>query len=187
MEKKNKDKQEPFLVYFFFLTSLVILASVLRGIRFSIDVYSISYSVFVYPFIFLVLNYITRKYGYYKALQTIFISATIMIMFIVLTEAMFGKEIHVLIHLGLITSYILSSFVNLVIYYFLFMNTNIPKVTLFTNYLFAIIISEIVYLVLSLNGVLVGDFWMVFTLEVGIQSIFAFIFTIYENDKKLYS
>ena len=67
------------------------------------------------------------------------------------------------------------------------MNTTVPKITLFTNYLFAIMVNEIIYLLLSFNNVLANDFWMVYMLEVGIESILAFIFTIYEQDKKLYS
>ena len=185
-KKKQKQLEEPFWIYLFFLTSLAIFSSVLRGIKFDLDLYSISVSVFAYPMIFYISNIITRKYGYNKSLEAIFISATIMILFMLISGVLFNKDINTLTYLGLFTSYLISSFLNLVIYYFLFMNTTLPKITLFTNYLFAIIVSEMIYLVLTLNGVLANDFWMVLLLEVGIQSIFAFVFTIYEQ-KKLYS
>ncbi len=180
-KKKQKQLEEPFWIYLFFLTSLAIFSSVLRGIKFDLDLYSISVSVFAYPMIFYISNIITRKYGYNKSLEAIFISATIMILFMLISGVLFNKDINTLTYLGLFTSYLISSFLNLVIYYFLFMNTTLPKITLFTNYLFAIIVSEMIYLVLTLNGVLANDFWMVLLLEVGIQSIFAFVFTIYEQ------
>ena len=186
-KKKQKQIEEPFWIYLFFLTSLAIFSSVLRGIKFDIDIYSISVCVFIYPMIFYILNVMTRKYGYHRSLEAIFISATIMILFMLISGFIFNKDIDTLTYLGLFTSYLLSSFLNLIIYYFLFMNTTVPKITLFTNYLFSIIVSEMVYLVLTLNGVLADDFWMVLLLEVGIQSIFAFIFTLYDQTKKLYS
>ncbi len=185
---KSKNKQtEPYWTYLFFLTSLAIFVSVLRGIKFDIDEYSISLTVAIYPMVFYILNAITKKFGYNKALESIFISGTIMILFMVTTGFLFNKDITTLTYLGLFASYLVSCFINLIIYYFLYMNTNIPKITLFANYLFAVMVNEIIYLLLSFNGTLAGDFWMVYLLEVGIQSILAFIFTIYENDKKLYS
>ena len=187
MTKKKNKTQEPYFVYIFFLTSLAIFVSVLRGIKFDIDMYSISLTVFIYPMVFYILNGITRKYGYNKALESIFISSAIMILFMVITGFIFNKDIDALTYLGLFASYLVSCFLNLVIYYFLYMNTTVPKITLFTNYLFVIMVNEIIYLLLSFNNVLANDFWMVYMLEVGIQSILAFIFTIYEQDKKLYS
>ena len=88
MTKKKKKTQEPYFVYIFFLTSLAIFVSVLRGIKFDIDMYSISLTVFIYPMVFYILNGITRKFGYNKALESIFISSVIMILFMVTTGFM---------------------------------------------------------------------------------------------------
>ena len=89
----------------------------------------------------------------------------------VLTESLFGKEIDVLVHLGLIGSYIISSFINLIVYYFLFMNTNIPKVTLFTNYLFSLIINYMFYTLIYLNKVALNNFWKGYLITLIIQAV----------------
>lgn len=186
-KRKKVEEQESLSIYIFFLTALAIFVSVLRGITMDIDVYSISLSAFIYPVVFYVLNMITKKFGYHKGLEAMFISAGVMILFMLGSGFIFHKEITIMTYLGFFVSYVSSCFIDLIIYYYLFMNTVVPKIALFTNYLFVVMVNELIYLTFSLNGVLANDFWIVFVLEVGIQSVLAFIFTIYDHSKELYS
>ncbi len=186
-KRKKAVEQESLSIYVFFLTALAIFVNVLRGISIDIDLYSVSLCVFLYPVVFYVLNMIIKKFGYHKGLEAMFISAGVMILFMIISGFIFHKEITIMTYLGFVVSYISSCFIDLIIYYYLFMNTVVPKIALFTNYLFVVMINEIVYLTFTLNGVLANDFWMVFVLEVGIQSIIAFILTIYDHSKELYS
>lgn len=181
--KKKQKEVEPVAVYIFLLTATVILSSVLRGIYFDIKPFSISYTVILFPAIFYVLILIIRKYGYKEALSGIFISTFSLLIFILLSDFIFQKDMGIITITGLIISSFVSQFIFLVIYYYLFINTKIPWIVLFTNYVFAIVIADIIYLVFSLNRVLSDDFWMVFAIEVGIQSFFGMLFTLLEKNK----
>ena len=147
-----------------------------------IDSFYISYAILLYPAIFFVLNIVTKKYGYHLALCSLFISSFAMIIFVCLSNLIFGIDINFMTILGLFFSSFVSQFINLVIYYYLLINTTMPSILLFTNYIFAIMISTFIYLIFSLNRILVDDFFIICMFEIFIQAIIALIFTLYDKE-----
>lgn len=183
---KSKRKEaiyEDCWMYILLLTTLVILLESLKSYMFRIgDVY-LTYSVFLLPFVYLLANYITKKYDYKKTVAAIAISGVMSVCFVAVMSFALGKQLMLSSLSGQFCGYVISQFVNLMIYTFLLNNTRCPWILIFLTYLFSLIIYYMFYTLIYLNMIVLDNFWKGYFITLAIQSIVCIIIT--TIDKKI--
>lgn len=173
--KKKKKKDEIIYndcwMYILLLTTLVILIESLKSYNFKIFGVYLTYSVFLLPLVYFLANYITKKYDYKKTIAAISISGVISVCFPVVMAFAMGKTITLSSLSGEFCAYIVSQFVNLTIYIFLLNNTKSPRIMIFLNYMFALIVYYMFYTLIYLNLIVLDNFWEGYLLTLVIQFI----------------
>ena len=124
--KRQKDTYDDSWMYILLLTTLIILIESLKNYTFISNNVSITYSIFLLPFIYLITNYITKKYGYRKSIVAISISGVSLVLFVSIMAFSMGGRLDFSNISGQFCGYVVSQFVNLTIYIFLLENTNSP-------------------------------------------------------------
>lgn len=185
---KSKRKKEEYYndcwMYILLLTTLVILLESLKSYMFRIgDVY-LTYSIFLLPLVYLIANYITKKYDYKKTVAAISISGVMSVCFVAVMSFALGKQLMLSNLSGQFCGYVISQFVNLMIYTFLLNNTKSPSVLVFLTYLFSLIIFYMFYTLIYLNMIILDNFWEGYLLTLGIQFIICIPLTILDKNIK---
>lgn len=168
---KTKQKYNDCWMYILLLSTLVILTESVKTFNFSLFKVEMTVAIFLIPFIFAITNYITKKYGFRRALNGIIISAVSMILFIVLMCFAIGTEMNFSALSGGLIGYLISQIVNTMIYKFLLTNTNSPYILVVLNYIFAYIVFYMVYTIIHLDMIILDTFWISYFIVLAIQSI----------------
>lgn len=175
MPKKKVSKKEQIKndssMFVMLLATMSILAVALRDYYFNIKSISITFSIFVIPFILFISNYITKKYGFKISLQGIFISALIIVTFLVLMKDLTNQQVILLELLGYFFSYFISMFINLAIYYYIILNFENNIILTYINYIFSLIINHLMYLIFLHNMIMTNKFWQGYFISIIIESI----------------
>lgn len=170
VSKKEQIKNDSFM-FVMLLATMSILAVALRDYYFNIKSISITFSIFVIPFILFISNYITKKYGFKISLQGIFISALIIVTFLVLMKDLTNQQVILLELLGYFFSYFISMFINLAIYYYIILNFENNIILTYINYIFSLIINHLMYLIFLHNMIMTNKFWQRYFISIIIESI----------------
>ena len=181
--KKRRDIYSDSWIYILLLTTLVILIESLKTYTFTINQISITYSIFLLPLIYLITNYITKKYDYKKSIVAISISGVSVVLFVLIMNFALGKTMDFSNISGQFCGYVISQFVNLTIYKFLLNNTDSPFFLVFLNYLFSLIVFYMFYTLIYLNMLVLDDFWTGYFMVLDIQVVICFVLSII--DKKI--
>ena len=158
-------------MYILLLSTLVILAESLKTYNFQIKGINLTYAVFILPFIYMVTNYITKKYGFRRTLIAIAISAISLISFILLMNFAIGRTFDISNIVGGLLGYLISQMVNTIIYKFLLVNTNSPYLLIVLNYIFTYIVFYMLYTIVYINIIITDTFWTSYFITLGIQTI----------------
>ena len=158
-------------IYVLLLTTLTILIQSLKSYKFAIMGCYISYNIFLIPGIYFLSNYICKKYDYKKSIASIAISGVIFVGFMVTMEFAMGRGLVLSNLIGDFCGYVVSQFVNLMIYVFLLNNTRSPYSLVFLNYLFSIILYYMIYTLIYLNLVIQDGYWLRYFITIGIEFI----------------
>lgn len=181
--KKQKEVYDDSWMYILLLTTLIILIESLKNYTFITNNVSITYSIFLLPFIYLITNYITKKYGYRKSIVAISISGVSLVLFVAIMAFSMGGRIDFSNISGQFCGYVVSQFVNLTIYTFLLENTNSPFFLIYLEYLFSLIVFYMFYILIYLEMLIVDNFWLGYFTVFGIQMILCLPLSII--DKKI--
>ena len=168
-KKEIEDNYQDCWIYILLLTTLTILIQSVKSYQFTIMGCNISYNILLIPGIYLLSNYICKKYDYKKAIAAIAISGVIFVGFMVTMEFILGRGLVLSNLVGDFCGYVVSQFVNLMIYVFLLNNTKSPYILLLLNYLFAIIIFYMIYTLIYLDLVIVDGYWLKYFITMGIE------------------
>ena len=122
-KKQLEESYDDCWIYILLLTTLTILIQSVKSYKFTIMGSLISYNVFLIPGIYFLSNYICKKYDYKKAIAAIAISGVIFVGFMVTMEFALGRGLVLYSLIGDFSGYVVSQFVNLMIYVFLLNNT----------------------------------------------------------------
>ena len=170
---RRKRKEDPIYndcwMYILLLTTLVILLESLKSYTFKIHGIYLSYSLFLLPLVYLLANYITKKYDYKKTVAAIAISGVMSVCFVAVMSFALGKQLMLSSLSGEFCAYVVSQFVNLTIYLFLLNNTKTPIVLIFVNYLFSLIVYYMFYTLIYLNMIILDNFWDGYLITLVIQ------------------
>ena len=168
-KKKQEELYDDSWLYILLLTTLSILLESLKTYKFQLMGVSISYAIILLPIVYLLVNYITKKYDYKKAVAAISISAVISVCFMAIVSFALGKNLILTSLTGEFCGYVVSQFVNLTIYNFLLNNTKSPTLLILFNYLFSVIIFILLYTLINLGNMNLDSFWTKYFLMVCIS------------------
>ena len=156
-------------IYILLLTTLTILIQSVKSYKFAFMGSNISYNVFLIPGIYFLTNYICKKYDYKKAIAGVAISGVIFVGFMVVMEFALGRGLVLSSLVGDFCGYVVSQFVNLMIYYFLLNNTRSPYLLVWINYIFSIIVYYMIYTLIYLNLVIQDGYWAKYFITIGFE------------------
>lgn len=182
-KNKKEEYYQDSWIYIFLLTTLVILIESLKTYSFSFKGFSLSYTIFLLPFTYLISNYITKKYGSKKCILGISISSLFLVIFYITMTFAMAEQIDFNSITGDFCGYIISQLVNLTIYNFLLNNTNSPIYIVYLSYLFSIVIYYLFYTLIYLDMIILDNYWGTYLLTIGIDSLICIPITII--DKKI--
>lgn len=169
--KKEKKSYDDSWLYIFLLATITILLESLKTYTFNIKEINLTYSLLFLPLIYLIANYINKKYNYQKALIGITVSALAFVAFSWIMSFALGKELQLSNISGEFLGYVVSQLINLIIYTFLLNNTKQPTILIFLTYLFSLIVYYLLYTLIYLNMIVTDSFWTGYFITLGIQFI----------------
>ncbi len=172
MSKKiKKEKYNDSWMYILLLSTIVILAESLKSYTFKLLGVNLTYVIFLLPFIFMVTNYITKKYGFRRTLSAIIISTIALLVFVLLMNFAIEKTFNISSISGGLAGYLVSQTVNTMIYKFLLVNTNSPYLLVLLNYVFGYIVFYMLYAIVRMDLVIADTFWLGYFITLLIQTI----------------
>lgn len=170
-KKSKKDSYDDSWMYILLLTTITILAYSLSTYTFKIAGVSLTYSIFLLPVLYLIANYITKKYCCEKAVLAIVISSISIVIFTLIMNFAMGKSTSISVFTGSFCALVVSHLVNLLIYRFLNSNTEAPFLLVLLNYLFALVTFYAFYTLIYLNMIILDDYWLGYFITLVIQTI----------------
>lgn len=166
---KKEKKENDVWVYVLLLTTLVILTESLKTYTFNVASVDLTYSLFLLPMVYLLINIIAKKFDYKRAVAAIAISGVVFVSFSFIA-AYFIEHSYILSRLaGEFCAYVISSLVNLTIYMFLLNNTDSPRLVVVINYLFSLIVYYMIYTLMYLNMLMLDSYWIGYFITLSIQ------------------
>lgn len=184
-KKKNKEElYDDCWMYVLLLTTLTILLESLKTYTFKIAGVKLTYALFLLPFAYFIVNYITKKYDYKKAVASIAISAIVFVSFSAIMSFAVGERLILTSISGEFCGYIVSQFINLTIYMFLLNNTKSPVILVYINYIFALIVYYMFYTLIYINRINLDTYWTGYFITLAFQEIICVPITALDNKIK---
>lgn len=178
-------ENEGWWVYVLLLSTVVMLTQSLKDYTFSFDNVTLTYALFVLPFVYFVTNYITKKYGYEKSVIGISVSGVSLVLFSFIMSFVVGSDFSFYDICGGFCGYVVSQFVNLTIYQFLLVNTNDSFILIFLTYMFAFVVYYLFYTLLYMNLLVFDNYWVSYFSTLIFQGIVCLLLTFFDvNIKK---
>ncbi len=174
MAKKEEIYDDSWL-YSLILITMTIFLEALKKYTFTIFNVNLTYALFLLPVVYLIANYIMKKYGYKKAVVSISISGLALVLFYTLVTVLLKRELLLTNISGEFCGYVISQFANLTIYAFLLNNTKLNYFLVVINYIFALVINYMFYTLIYLNKVVLNNFWKGYLITLLIQTVICFI------------
>lgn len=166
------------------LSTMSILAVALKDYYFQLGNYSITFAIFIFPIIIFVNNYITKKYGFKKSIQSILVASLTIITFMILIKDLVNQPVSLLELFGHFGSYVISMAINLCLYYYIITNFKENVILIYFNYIFSLIIYYLVYLLFLHNLVVTDNLWIQYFISIIIQAVLIIGLVIIDNKIK---
>ena len=181
---KKEKYFEDLWMYILLQITLVILLESLKTYTFNIGGVSLTYSLFLLPFVFLITNIIAKRYDYKKAVASIAFSGVSLVLYVYLMSFALGERLILTSIGGEFSAYVVSQFVNLTIYLFLLNNTKSPFIIVLLNYIFSLIIYYLLYTLINLSVIVLENYWKGYFITLAIQLVICIIMTIIDKKVK---
>lgn len=169
------DAKKLFYSYTFLLCSMVVLFIALNSFKFYIFNGNTNYSIFVLPFLFFLVDAIIKEVGYKSGVQALIISSLVLVLMNIIVDIIFGVDLSILKYVGSLFSYLLSQFINLSIYYYMLGNYSTPYFFVVLNYIFVILVYNMLYMLFVEKLVFSNSFWNIYMIIVAIQILISMI------------
>ena len=182
MKKKLYDDS---WMYILLLTTLIILTESIKGYTFNILDCTITFSIVLIPLMFIITNFITKKYNYKKTIFAISISTICLIAYLSIMCFAIGKEFLISDIIAEVVAYLVSQVVNLILCSFLIYNTKPNVLLIFSVYLLSLIIFYMVYTLINLNTMSLDNYWKIYLIAMGIDGIISIPLAIIDKYIKL--
>ena len=181
--KKKKEPDDSWL-YILLISTVAILGEALKSYTFTIKGITLTYSIFIIPIIYLLTNYITKKYSYTKGVSAICLSTVAFVVFTYAIGYGLGRPVNFLQIGGEVSGYLISQMINLYIYVFLLNNTKSPVILVWLNYLFSLVIFYMFYTLINLSVLVTSSYWSGYFLTLGIQAVVCILLTAIDHKIK---
>ena len=166
--KKNK-KENDVWMYVLLLTTLLILTESLKTYTFKIMGVDLTYSLFLLPVAYFLIDIIAKKFDYKRAIAAIAVSGVVFVSFSFIVAYFIESNLILRSVSGEFCAYVVSAFVNLTIYMFLLNNTESPQVLVLFTYVFSLVVYYMLYTLLYLNMIIFDTYWLGYFLTLSIQ------------------
>ena len=187
MIKKKKEKElfsDDSWMYTLLLSTLLILGESLKTYTFTIKGVELTYTVFIIPILFLITNYITKKYSFERSVSAICLSTVALVLFTYGINYSLSRQVSFL-QIGAETcAYLVSQMVNLYIYIFLLNNTKSPILLVLLNYVFSLIVFYMFYTIINLSIVVTDTYWTGYFITLVMQIIECLVIAFIDNKIK---
>lgn len=167
IEKYNND----IFMLSMLLSVTCVLAVALKAYQFTLFGNTLTFSLFIVPFIIFISNYITKKYGFKTSLFSTFVSTLMIVAFLLLIDNLTNRQASIMEIGGFIVTYFGSMFVNLLIYYYIIVNMTSKSIMICLNYLFTLVLNSFLYLLFFHKLVLSNTLWIELTISFIIEFI----------------
>lgn len=181
--RKKKEPDDSWL-YILLISTVVILGEALKSYTFTIKGITLTYTIFVIPIIYLLTNYITKKYSYTKGVSAICLSTVAFVVFTYAIGYGLGRPVNFLQIGGEVSGYLISQMINLYIYVFLLNNTKSPVILVWLDYLFSLVLFYMFYTLINLSVLVTSSYWSGYFLTLGIQGVESIILTVIDHKIK---
>ena len=180
---KTITKKDYVWVSVLLLSAFMILTESLKNCTFRIENVELTYSLFLLPISFFIVNYIAKKYDYKKAIAAIAISAVMFSCYSGIVSFIFVDSLMIGSIIGEVCSYVLAQLIGLFLYVYIINNTKSRFWLIFCNYIFSLIIFYMIYTLIYLDMVTVDTYWLGYLITMIFQLIMCIILTLL--DKKI--
>ena len=109
--RKKKEPDDSWL-YILLISTVVILGEALKSYTFTIKGITLTYTIFVIPIIYLLTNYITKKYSYTKGVSAICLSTVAFVVFTYAIGYGLGRPVNFLQIGGEVSGYLISQMIS---------------------------------------------------------------------------
>lgn len=167
--------------YAFLLSAAVVFILSLKSFTFNIMGNSISYAIFIIPFLYFLVDLIVKEIGYKPAKIAVLTSTIVVYISSILIDVMFGIKFNILNYFGITFAYFLSQFLNLSIYYYMLDNYKTPLFFVILNMIFSLLVYNMLYMLFATGTVFTNTFWTSYMIVVILQSIICIVLSIIIN------
>ncbi len=178
MRKVEKTINSESWIFMLLLTTTLILMKSVNQFTFYLLDFKISYSVFLLPITYFIVDYIAKKYDYKKAIASIAVSSVIFVCFTSILAFIISNKLLLNTVIGEFFSFVVSQFINLTIYMFLLNNTKEPFILILFNYIFCIMVYYLLYTLIYINVLSFENYWFNYFMSLGIQVGISLLLTI---------
>ena len=181
----NKKLYDDSWMYILLLTTLIILTESIKGYTFNLLGCTITFSIILIPLMFIITNFITKKYNYKKAIFAISISTICLIGYLFIMCFAIGKEFLISDILAEVIAYLVSQTINLILCSFLIYNTKPNVILIFSTYLLSLIMFYMTYTLINLDTMSLDNYWKIYLIAMGIGGIISMPLAIIDKYIKL--
>lgn len=182
MKKKLYDDS---WMYILLLTTLIILTESIKGYTFNLLGCNITFSVILIPLVFIISNFITKKYNHKKTIFAIAVSTLCLIAYLFIMCFAIGKEFIISDIMGEVIAYLVAQTINLILTSFLMYNTKPNIILIFSVYLISLVLFYMTYTLVNLNTMSLDNYWQTYLIAMGINGIICIPLAIIDKYIKL--
>lgn len=165
--------------YTFLLCAACIFVVSLKDFTFSIFQVSISYTIFILPILFFLIDLIIKEIGYKPAGIALLVSTIALYLSSVVVDMLFGVSFSFLNYFGVSFAYLFSQFLNLSIYYYMIDNYKTPLFFVILNLIFSLLVHNMIAMLFSSGMVFTSTFWSNYTLVIILQFIICVVLAVF--------
>ncbi len=170
-EKKRIDEDARSLSFsytFLYIATIIFYVS-LNSFTFYVFDMKFSYNIFILPFIFFLIDVILKEVGYKSGVIATIIGTIMFVVMNFLLDLIFGENFTLDSYFGICFAFFISNFLNLLIYNYMLANFKTPLPLVIINLVFACLIYNLFYYLVTLNLSFTTTLWSSFLAVTGIE------------------
>lgn len=177
----KKEIHESFSVYLFLLSTVLICLQVMGRFHFNLGDITLDYSVLLFSTVYFITNVITKKFDFKKAIFAILVSSMAMLIFVYFSKYLNTKVVDYFVVYGQTFAYIISQLLNLIIYYYLLVNTELKARWIFLTSMFSLAAYYFIAILFFNRIVITDTFWPTFFSSFILSGILAVMYAFYDS------
>lgn len=180
----NEDVTGLICAYIFLLASCILLVEVFDNFKVDLIDINTTYKVVFLPFIFFLVNVITKKFGFRIATISIVVSTIASFLFSSCLNVILLSKVNIFLTIGDVVGFMVAMFINLSIYYYLLINTKMSFFPILLTYIFSLLINNLTSMLFKYNMIYSTYFWQEYVLLILVQFILILPLTVIDREIK---